>query len=48
MSKKTELKTRFVDIPELSETFADSIHTFSFDVFTSIVIILKLLNTGIV
>lgn len=31
MSKKTQLKARFVDIPELSETFADSIHTFSFD-----------------
>jgi len=31
MSKKNQHKIRFVDIPELSETFADSIRSINFD-----------------
>jgi hypothetical protein len=31
MKKKTGFQTRFVDRPEISETFADSIHSLNFD-----------------
>ena len=31
MKKKTGFRTRFVDRPEISETFADSIHSLNFD-----------------
>jgi len=31
MQKKPPIQTTFIDRPELAETFADSIHSFSFD-----------------
>ncbi len=31
MSNETKPKTRFVDIPELSETFADSVRSINYD-----------------
>ncbi len=31
MNKKSKTKTQFIDLPELSETFADSIHALNFD-----------------
>jgi len=31
MDKKPRIETLYIDRPEISETFSDSIHSFSFD-----------------